>query len=190
MREAGGRSDVRDRRPDPDAHAVVGTFGDRESATAAVHGLAERSVPADIIDVYVLDDTGAPTRSVEVEDESGVLRGALLGLAGGAVLGLGIVVLAATGVLVDAEVDILTYDSIAGAFRIVALTALAGVPLGGVLGLGHWQGRKKISVEEAESGSIMVVVTTDELTELSRQVLQEAGARRVESGRGLVPARR
>ena len=190
MRDAGGRSNVRDRHPDPDAHAVVGTFDDRESATAAVHGLAERSVPADIIDVYVLDDTGAPTRTVKVEDESGVLRGALLGLAGGAFLGLGIVVLAAAGVLVDADVEFLTYDSIAGAFRIVALTALAGVPLGGVLGLGHWRGHKKISVDEAESGSILVVVTTDELAALARQVLRQAGARSVESGRGVVPALR
>lgn len=187
MREAAARSSAGDRRPDPDAHAVVGTFGDRGSATAAVHGLAERSVPADTIDVYVLDRTGVPTRRVEVEDESGVLHGVLLGLAAGTVVGLGIVVLAATGVLVDSDIDLLTYDSITWAFRVVALTALASVPLGGVLGLGRWRARKKISVDETESGSIVVVVATDEPTELARQVLREAGARSVEAGRGLVP---
>jgi hypothetical protein len=187
MRPAGGRSDVRKRRHDPDAHAVVGTFDDRSSATDAVHGLAEQSVPADLIDVYVLDESGAPTRAVEVEDEAGVLRGALWGLAGGAAVGLLIVVLVATGVLVDEPVDFFTYGAAGQALRIIALTALAGVPLGGVLGLGHWWGRKKISVDEAATGSIMVAVTTDELTDVSRRVLERAGARDVRVGPGVAP---
>lgn len=187
MIPAGGRSDVRRGRPDPDAHAVAGVFRDRSSATDAVHRLAEKSVPADLVDVYVLDQSGSPTRAVEVEDEPGVLRGALMGLIGGAVLGVAIVVLVATGVLVDEPVDFFTYGTFGQAVRIVALTALAGVPLGGVLGLGHWRGRKKISSQEAATGSIMVVVTTDELTELARQELERAGAHEVRVGRGVAP---
>lgn len=172
--------------PGPDTFLVRGVFTDITAATDAVHGLAENSVPADIIDVFVLDEHGSPTRAVPVEDESGVLRGAMIGASGGAVLGLVIVVLIATGVIVDADVDPLDYDSIAGALQIMATAAVAGIPLGAILGMGHWQGRKKVALEEGDSGSIMVVVATKELSEVARRVLEGAGAHTVTMGRGLV----
>lgn len=183
-----GEADPRDRMPDPDAYAITGTFRDRRSATDAVNGLSENSVPADSIDVFILDRDGTPTRRVDVEDESGVLRGALIGAACGAILGLLIVIFAVAGVF-DVRWRPFQADTVLRALQVIMMTSIASVPVGAVIGLGYWHGRRKISEEEARGGSIMVVVTTEELSEVARRVLQDAGATNVSEGRGAAPVR-
>lgn len=154
---------------------VTGVFHGRRSVVRAVERLSEKSVPADSIRVVVHGPAGE-RREVPVEDESGALRGAAMGAAFGGVAGLLIVVAATTGLLGPAGVDALSLQGIAGALRAVIGGAAASVPLGALLGMGYWQGRKRISGADFESGSATVVVESDELAELARKTLDAAGA--------------
>jgi hypothetical protein len=65
-----------------------GVFRAEERVQSAVERLLEHSVSADEIEVTVLDAGGAPMHDMPVEDESGVLHGALMGAAIGGWLGL------------------------------------------------------------------------------------------------------
>lgn len=159
--------------------AVRGIFHGREGVKRAVERLAEKSVPADTITVWVLDDDGKPKRQVAVEDEAGTLRGALIGAAVGGAVGLAIAVLGLAGAFGAVGVERLGLGSLAGILRAIATGAAAGVPLGALLGLGHWRGRKTLSEDELDGGAAMVVVESDELAETARRVLEEAGAERV-----------
>ena len=159
---------------------VQGVFHDRKALVRAVERLAEKSVPADSIRVYVLDQQGNRDREVEVEDESGALRGAIIGAVAGGVLGLLIAVAVALGLAGPVEVGFLSFRGLSGALSSILALAGAAVPLGALLGLGHWQGRKKIDEKELQSGAALVVVDSAELSELARQVLDDAGAEEVE----------
>lgn len=159
---------------------VEGVFDDRKSVVRAVERLSQKSVPADSIRVFLRDADGERRREIEVEDESGVLRGAVIGAVLGGVLGLGIAIAVATGVYGPVEVGFLSFRGISGAISAVLATAAAAVPLGALLGLGYWQGRKRIDADELESGSAVVVVASDELSELAHQVLTDAGASSVD----------
>lgn len=158
----------------PDQAEVAAIFRDRDSVIRAVERLAEKSVPADSVRVFV-DDQAGGRREVPVEDESGALRGALIGAAVGALIGVGIVIAVALGLYGPAEVGVLSFRGVAGALRAILGGAAAAVPLGALLGLGYWQGRKKISKDDFRTGTATVVVESDELSELARGVLQETG---------------
>lgn len=155
---------------------VEGVFHDRRSVTRAVEALAEKSVPADSVRVLVRDDSGEHRREIPVEDESGALRGAIIGAGVGAVVGLAIAVAVGTGMAGPAGAGILSLEGLAGAFRAMLAAAAAGVPLGGLLGMGYWRGRKKISEEDFQRGTAVVVVESDELSQLARETLRGAGA--------------
>lgn len=158
----------------PDQAEVSAVFRDPDAVIRAVDRLAEKSVPADSVRVFVDDGRGG-RREIPVEDESGALRGALIGAAVGATVGLGIAIAGALGLYGPTEVEVLSFRGVAGALRAILGGAAAAVPLGALLGLGYWQGRKKISKDDFRSGTATVVVESDELSELSRQVLQETG---------------
>lgn len=158
---------------------VSAVFHDRDAVTRAVERLTEKSVPADSIRVFVEDGRGG-RREIPVEDESGVLRGALMGAVVGAAVGLGIVVAVALGYYGPAEVDVLSFRGVTGAMRAILGAAAAAVPLGALLGLGHWRGRKKISRDDFEEGEATVVVESDELATLAREVLEDMGGSNVE----------
>ncbi|MDX1492474.1 MAG: hypothetical protein R3253_00265 [Longimicrobiales bacterium] len=164
-----------DSQPTSSLTRVVGVFKDRKRLVRAVETLAEKSVPADAIRV-VVDDGSGGIREIPVEDESGALKGAVIGAAAGGVLGLGIVVAVATGVYGTPDVGVLSFRGVSGALRAILGGAAAAVPLGALLGLGYWQGRKKIAPEDFDSGSARVVVRSDELAELARRVMGDAGA--------------
>lgn len=160
---------------------VEGVFDDRKAVVRAVERLSQKSVPADSIRVFVRDAGGERRREIEVEDESGALRGAVIGAILGGLLGLGIAIAVATGVYGPVEVGFLSFRGLSGAISAILATAGAAVPLGALLGLGYWQGRKRIDADELESGSAVVVVSSDELAELARRVLTDAGASKVET---------
>jgi hypothetical protein len=167
--------------PTPEGGAVVtGVFSDLGRVSRAVRDLAARSVPADSIRVLVVDGHGRRVREVAVEDEAGALRGALVGAAWGAAVGLALVLVAALGVLGSVGTDLFGLDDLAGAVRAVAVSALAGLPLGVIVGMGRWDARKRISTEELAAGAVQVVVESRRLAGLARGVLTEAGADRVE----------
>lgn len=155
---------------------VEGVFHDRETLTRAVERLSEKSVPADSIRVFVRDESGERRREIAVEDESGVLRGALIGAGVGALVGLLIAIGVATGMFGPVGTEIFSVDGVLGALRAMLAAAAAGVPLGGVLGLGYWQGRKKIARTDFEEGTAVVVVESDQLSELAKRTLEEVGA--------------
>lgn len=163
---------------------VEGTFRDRKSVVRAVERLSQKSVPADSIRVFVRDADGERQREIEVEDESGALRGAVIGAVLGGLLGLVIAIAVATGAYGPVEIGILTFRGISGAISAILATAAAAVPLGALLGFGYWQGRKRIDADELESGTAVVVVASDELSELARRVLTDAGASSVEVKEG------
>ena len=155
---------------------VEAVFSDRSSVIRAVERLSEKSVPSDSIHVFVLDEDGRRRREVEVEDEPGALRGALIGAGLGAVAGLLAVIVVASGASGPVQVGFLTFRGISGAISAVLAMAAAAVPLGALLGMGHWQGRKKIDREELRSESALVTVESDELSELAERTLRDVGA--------------
>lgn len=157
---------------------VRGVFDSRKAVTRAVRRLAAESVPADTIDVYLLDSDGNRTRRVTVHDEPGVVRGAAVGAAAGGALGLAVAILGASGVLGPTTVEFLGLTSVLGAVRAIAMGAAATVPLGALLGLGMWSGGRKIVEREMEEGrSAAVVIRSDAMADTAREVLADAGAR-------------
>jgi hypothetical protein len=172
----------------PVDNTVRGIFDRRREATIAVRRLGQQSVPADSIDVFVLDPSGDVRERVKVEDEAGALRGAFIGAAVGAVGGAVIVILVGSGLLGPANVEPLELASIRGAIRAIALAAAAGVPLGALIGMGHWRGSAQIDPDETRGALLMVVVRTKELEEVSQRVLEEAGAASVSTGSWRAPS--
>lgn len=158
---------------------VEGVFHDLPSVTRAVEALAEKSVPADSVRVFVRDRSGERRREVPVEDESGALRGAIIGAGVGAVVGLAIAFAVGTGTLGPAGAGILSLEGLTGALRAMVAAAAAGVPLGGLLGMGYWRGRKRITDVELQEGTAVVVVESDELSQLAQDTLRSAGATNV-----------
>ena len=159
--------------------SVMGVFRDPDHASRAVRRLTAKSVPVDSIRVFMVDEQGRRQRELAVEDEAGALKGALIGAGVGAVLGLLAVILVPilTGV---ATVGALSISTFLGALRAIALCAAAGVPLGAIIGMGHWQGRKKIEESGLTPHRIYVAVESDELAAIARAVLEDAGAERVD----------
>lgn len=162
-----------------DMTEVEGVFRDRDNVEDAVYALGQQSVPSDSIHVYVADAGGNRKRELEVEKEAGTLRGALYGAVGGAIIGLAIVAAVPTGAFGPTTIDFLTTDTLLGAVRVVATMAVAGVPLGAIIGMGHWRSGELIPEGELDTGSILVTVRSDELADTARRVLRESGAERV-----------
>lgn len=154
---------------------VTGVFRKRSTVVRAVERLSRKSVPSDSIRVFVHGPEGE-RREIPVEDESGTLRGAIWGAICGGLLGLAIALAAAVGLLGPTTVDAFGFRGLAGVFRAALGGAAAAVPLGALLGLGFWDGRKRISQEDFQKGTATVVVESDELAELARLTLHEAGA--------------
>jgi NADH:ubiquinone oxidoreductase subunit F (NADH-binding) len=159
-------------------HRVAGLFSKPDGVARAVERLQAQSVPADEIDVYAIDDEGRRTRRIIVEDESGTLKGAVIGAVVGAALALVIMLLSMADVFGDwaggwANAGWLNL------LQVMAAAAAMGVPIGAVIGMGHWQGKKKMVTRDFGQGAVMVVVESDEMSDVARRVLRDAGADRV-----------
>lgn len=150
-------------------------FHERAALERGVRGLGRESVPADAIHVHVLDESGARIREVDVPKEAGTLRGALLGAAAGGLIGLVLVLLAAAGAFGELPLGSIGVPSVLAAAGAILTLAVSGLPLGAVLGLGHWTSRRRVSDEELAEGGVLVRVTNDELADTGRRVLREAG---------------
>lgn len=158
---------------------VEGLFDDRRRLTQAVRRLAERSVPADTIQVFILDEAGNPTREIRVEDEAGALKGAIIGGSVGAAVGVLIVIVFAVASFNPEDAGLFGLEGLASGIWAIALLTVAGAPFGALLGLGHWPGRKRMSRGEIDEGQGLVVVQSRTLAAVAREVLEEAGATRV-----------
>lgn len=165
--------------PDGDMTEVRGMFTDREDAEDAVYRLGQESVPSDSISVHVFDPDAETNRELHVEDEAGTLRGALWGAAGGAALGLLVALLVPTGLLGPMPSEMFEAYTLTVAVSVVAILAVAGLPLGAILGMGHWRTGKRISDREFRRGTVWVSVRSDEMADVARRVLKNAGAERV-----------
>ncbi len=163
-------------RSRPDRHHVVGYFDDADGVARAVEELGAASVPADEIDVYVIDGHGERDRRVSVERRFGTTRGAVLGAVGGAALGLAAVVVA---FFAQGPGDPLGITSLSGIVRVVGASAAMGIPIGAVLAMGRWRGRTTLQTSDFANGGVAVVVETDQLSDVARRVLEDAGATRV-----------
>jgi hypothetical protein len=159
--------------------SVTGTFRDARDVNHAVRKLTAQSIPTDVIRVFVVDEQGRRRREIMVEDEAGALKGALIGGAVGAVIGLGVVILVPL-IYGPANLGFLSVSSLFGALRAIGICAVAGVPLGAILGMGRWEGRKRIAKVGVSGGRVQVVVESEELAELARETLEAAGAESVE----------
>lgn len=158
---------------------VKGVFRDRDGVSRAVRGLTAESVPVDSIRVFVVPSDGR-RREIPVEDEAGALRGALMGASIGTAVGLVLALLVTTGLLGSGSAGLLGISSISDALGAIAVCAIAGVPLGTILGMGHWDAKKKISESDVTDGEVHVVVESAKLAALAVRVLERAGADRVE----------
>ena len=158
--------------------SVTGVFRDPGRVSRAVRRLTAKSVPVDSIRVFLVDEQGRRTREIEVEDEAGALRGGLIGAGLGAILGLLIVIL--VPVLGSASVGPIRVSAFLGALQAIALSAVAGIPLGVIIGMGRWRGRKKIEETGTTPHRIHVTIESEELASVARAVLEDAGAERVE----------
>jgi len=162
------------KRPTP-RNGVRSFFFNVRGLNRAVTSLTRRSVPVDEIHIYVLDDHGDPRRELIVEDEPGTLAGALIGAVIGVALGVVIVALARLGAFERINDAVYGLGTVQGAFRLVAVLALVGVPIGGVINLGHWNARKEIPEAERDAPGFLVVVETEELADVARRVLDDVG---------------
>lgn len=163
--------------------SVVGVFRDPHDVNRAVRQLTAKSVPADSIRVFLVDEAGERRREVEVESEAGALKGALIGAAAGA--GLGVVIVILVPILMGGvSLGALDVSSLLGALQAIAILAAGGVPLGAILGMGHWQGRKRIERTGLSPHRIHVAVESNELASLARGILEQSGAERVEASPG------
>lgn len=165
--------------PDAGTH-VRAVFRDRDGVSRAVRRLTAESVPVDSIRVFVVDGSGRRRREIAVEDEAGAFRGAFMGAGIGAAVGAALVLLAAIGLVGSERADLFGISGVAGAVRVMAVCALAGLPLGTILGMGRWDATKRISESELTDGEVHVVVESAKLATLARGVLEAAGADRVE----------
>ena len=161
------------------AHTVSGLFRQPDDVARAVQRLAESSVPPDEIEVFVVDANGEAGRRIGVHDEPGTLRGAIIGAIAGGIIGVLLVILTLLDAFGLVSGDPFGARSLLGAVRTIGASAAAGVPIGAVIGMGHWQGRKKLEVSGLRGDPMMVVVESDELAETARRVLRDAGAERV-----------
>lgn len=160
---------------------VEGVFGSRRKLRKAVNQLMARGVPTNTIHVYLVDRAGSRLREVSVEAGSGVARGAVLGSLSGAAIGLVIVVAATAGLFGSPAADPFGVASVPEAVGVMLLGAAAGVPLGGLLGMGHWQGARRIPDADFTRYGATLVVETRSMADVARTVLADAGARSVTS---------
>ncbi|MGD2046772.1 MAG: hypothetical protein PVJ80_18020 [Gemmatimonadota bacterium] len=179
QRTADVARDARSRRPDGDLTEVKGMFHDREDVENAVYRLGQESVPSDTISVWVEDKNGDKIRELDVENEAGTLRGAFWGAAGGALIGVVIALLVPTGVFGPAPVELYDASTLAFAVGVVAILAVAGLPLGAFFALGHWRVGTRIPEREMRQGSLWVSVRSDEMADVARRVMRECGAERL-----------
>lgn len=167
------------RSPRGEHHAVTGLFRQPNDVERAVQRLAENSVPPDEIDVYVVDASGQAGRRIGVRDEPGTLKGAIVGAIAGGIVGFIIVILTLLDAFGPVTADPFGASSLLGAMRTIGASAAAGVPIGAVLGMGHWQGKKKLETSGLRGDRMMVVVESDELADTARRVLRDSGAERI-----------
>jgi hypothetical protein len=160
-------------------HRVAGVFSRPDDVTRAVERLSAESVPADEIDVFAIDDEGKQTRRIAVDEESGTLKGAVIGAVAGAALGLVVMLLAMTDVFGSVFAGPFSDTELLNVLRVMGASAAMGVPIGAVVGMGHWQGKKKLVTRDFGQGAVMVIVESNELQDVARRVLRDAGADQV-----------
>ncbi len=156
---------------------VSGVFHDRKRVTRAVERLVGKSVPTDQITVTLMDAEGEPKRVVPVEDESGVLHGALVGAGAGAGLGFAAAIVA-IGVYVGWS-ELWSVVGLSWVLRGALIGMVGGVPLGAVIWMGRWRKKDELGDVDLDGGSAVVEVRSDELADLARRILDDAGAERV-----------
>lgn len=159
--------------------SIKGYFRRSSDVSRAVDSLVANSIPVDELDVYVVDEAGKPIRKLNIRDEPGTRRGAIMGGIVGASLGALLAILAWIDLLGEAWISAFGPNVFLSGMALTCVSGAAGVPIGAVIGMGHWQGRKKISVPDLESGGVIIVVQTDEMADVARRILQDTGAVKV-----------
>ena len=93
-------------------------------------------------------------------------------------MGIGAVVvgLVFLGVIGGSWIEAFGPNVFLSAVALICVSGAAGVPIGAVIGMGHWEGRKRLAVPEVDNGGVIVVVQTDELADVARRVLRDTGA--------------
>lgn len=155
---------------------IKGLYRQPRDVSRAVESLVANSIPVDELEVYVIDELGKPTRRISIRDEPGTRRGAILGALVGASLGAVVVAFVFLGVLGESWIAAFGPNILLSAVALIGVSGAAGVPIGAVIGMGHWEGRKKVAVPDLDSGGVIVVVQTDDLADVARRVLRDTGA--------------
>lgn len=164
------------------ADQVKAWFHDADEVTRAVDRLVEEKIPPDQIRVTVEDSRGTEVRELPVKERMGALRGAAWGAAGGAAFGVLAVLFLSTGAFTWVGLEPLGSGVAMGMLRAAVGGAVAGVPLGGVLGMARWKGYEKIDPHELRQGSAVVTVKGEGLLDRARRALEDVGPARVQGG--------
>jgi hypothetical protein len=159
---------------------VTGTFDGRDAVVDAIASLTEHSVPADAIEVMVIDSDGLHPRRVTARPTIGWWEGMRVGLLLGAVGGAACFALLASGTLPGSGIAQMLPDDILSATFVGALAGAGFLgPAAALLMLGRGRRRVQISPEEAKHNVVAVTVRGDKVADIAREVLAEAGAARV-----------
>ena len=161
---------------------VSGVFHDRRQVGRAVEKLLGKSVPTDQITVTVMDARGEPRRVIPVEDEPGVLQGALFGAGAGAALGF-VTAIVAVGVQMG-WAELWSVVGFSWSVRGALIGMMGGVPLGAVIWMGRWRKKEELGGVDLDGGSVVVEVRSDDLAELAHRILDDAGADPMTTTRG------
>ena len=154
---------------------VSGIYHDAGMVTEAVRSLLGESVPADAICVRVHRASGV-TEDVVVQDDSGVLEGAWVGARIGALAGAFLMGGLAVVVPMTSGDGLLAGEPFSAALRGALGGAAAGVTLGGLIGIGRWNGLRDLAADALEGGSVEVRVRSDDLQDTARRILERTGA--------------
>lgn len=164
------------------ATQVRGWFQQAEKVAKAVDRLVREKIPEDQIRVTVEDRDGRVLERIPVKQKMGALRGAAWGAGGGAVLGILLILFLSLGAFEWAGFAPMAGAVVVGFLRAAVAGAVAGLVVGGIWGMGHWQGQQELSAEALSQDYAVVTVRGEGLLERAERVLRSLDPSRVEAG--------
>jgi len=158
-----------------DVTRVVGSFADRQHATAAVHALRAAGFHDSHIGVLARDTrTGLPNDPTGTRWE----EGAEIGAAAGAVTGLTLGLATAAGILAPPLGPVVVGGTLLALLGNTAGCAALGAVAGGVVGLGFPEGEQAYYKDEIDAGRALVVVDTDRADDARAVLISQGGSLR------------
>ncbi len=160
------------------AKLITGMFNTREAAEHAVEELGRAGFSGDDISLLMSETTRG--REFGVKRTNKAPEGAATGATVGGALGAVLAGLAAAGTLVIPGLNLLVAGPVVAALAGLGAGAAAGGITGALIGLGVPEHEARFYREHIERGGLLVgVYTHDDRTRVARDVLEAAGAEKI-----------